>query len=397
MAWMPSYTELRMHPKTRKLMLQLGVGRPEAVGLLHLLWAFAMDYAKDGDLSDYTPAEIAAAAEWEGDAVAFVEALVSARFVDNTESGLQLHNWDRYGGKLAKQRASHAAVVRNSRAGGVTSTCESRDDHMTVTCSSRVDKSRVQERGTSPTPPTEQSESKGTPRQNGTNPRAVGTNPRATQTNPRTTGTNPRAAAAASIRADGVDITPTPTPTTPEDIIEAHVCTCIPPEWRDSWREHVRLWRAANPGDRRPEKLAWHQAFFRKSRAHCEENAPPGQEQQLLLEISKTFFEHGAEHRKFGPEIRASGYDASRWLCWAKTGHWDVSRAGIDEEDHTVYFDETTGKCISRAAFERLAAARKNGGNGKRPKPAAPTVTPEGKAAAREALQQLVAAKGLPS
>ncbi len=204
-----------------------------------------------------------------------------------------------------------------------------------------------------------------------------------------------RRAAAAALRTDGVDLTPS---TTSEDIIETHVCTCIPPDWRDCWREHVKLWRQAMPGDRRPEKLAWHQSYFRRIRAHCEESAPPTEEQALLLAVSKTFFAHGHEHKKFGAEIKASGYDAGHWLSWSKTGHWDAVAPDVLEEDHTTFYDPETRKSYPKAAFEKLLAARKNGNT---PTPKRKTepigVSPEGRAAVLAAMQQLTASKGLPS
>jgi hypothetical protein len=204
-----------------------------------------------------------------------------------------------------------------------------------------------------------------------------------------------RRAAAASLRSDGVDLAPA---TTPEDIIETHIATCIPPDWRAAWREHVKLWRTAVPGDRRPEKLAWHQAYFRRVRAHCEESASPGEEQALLVAVSKTFFAHGHEHKKFGPEIKASGYDAGHWLSWSKTGHWDSVSADDPETDHATFYDPETKCSYSRAAFEKLLAARKNG-NTPTPKRKAERVgvTPEGRANVLARMQQLSAAKGLPS
>jgi len=205
-----------------------------------------------------------------------------------------------------------------------------------------------------------------------------------------------RRAAAAALRTDGVDLTPS---TTSEDIIETHVCTCIPPDWRDCWREHVKLWRQAMPGDRRPEKLAWHQNYFRRIRAHCEESAPPGEEQALLVAVSRTFFAHGAAHKRFGAEIRASGYDAGHWLSWSKTGHWDSVAPEAAEEDHTTFYDEETQTCYSRAAFEALLKARKNGNGKHTPKRRREPigVTPEGRAKVQAAMQQLAAGKGLPS
>jgi len=215
---------------------------------------------------------------------------------------------------------------------------------------------------------------------------------------PPRTESNPegkRRAAAASLRTDGVDLN---TPTTPDSIIETHIATCIPPDWRDAWREHVKLWRQAVPGDRRPEKLAWHQNYFRRIRAHCEESAPPGEEQALLVAVSKTFFAHGAAHKRFGAEIRASGYDAGHWLSWSKTGHWDSVSADDPETDHATFYDPETKCSYSRAAFEKLLAARKNGNTPTPKRKVEPIgVSPKGRAKVLAAMQQLAAGKGLPS
>ena len=235
-------------------------------------------------------------------------------------------------------------------------------------------------------------------REGGTHARAHEAAPE-THSPPPRTESNPegkRRAAAASLRTDGVDLAPTPT--TPDSIIETHIATCIPPDWRDCWREHVKLWRQAMPGDRRPEKLAWHQNYFRRIRAHCEEHAPPGEETALLLAVSRTFFAHGAAHKRFGAEIKASGYDAGHWLSWSKTGHWDAVAPDVLEEDHTTFYDPETRKSYPKAAFEKLLAARKNGNT---PTPKRKTepigVSPEGRAAVLAAMQQLTASKGLPS
>jgi hypothetical protein len=53
--WIQSHQDVREHPKTRKLAARLRVNVPEAVGLLHLLWWWALSYASDGDLRSTTP------------------------------------------------------------------------------------------------------------------------------------------------------------------------------------------------------------------------------------------------------------------------------------------------------------------------------------------------------
>ena len=77
MAFIPSHQELARHPKTRKAARLLGVPLPTMLGYLHLLWYWAMDYAKDGDLSRYDPEDFAEGAQWEGDPARFVAALIN--------------------------------------------------------------------------------------------------------------------------------------------------------------------------------------------------------------------------------------------------------------------------------------------------------------------------------
>ena len=49
--WIKSYQDLGRHPKTSRLARTLGISRPAAIGHWHLLWWWALDYAKDGDLA----------------------------------------------------------------------------------------------------------------------------------------------------------------------------------------------------------------------------------------------------------------------------------------------------------------------------------------------------------
>lgn len=121
MAWIPSYQELREHPKTRRLARKLGVPLPQAIGHLHLLWWWAMDYAPDGDLSRWEAGDIADAGGWEGDAGQFLSALMASGFVDTDEDlpadvcPMQLHDWDQYAGKFLAQRQRDAERLRSVR------------------------------------------------------------------------------------------------------------------------------------------------------------------------------------------------------------------------------------------------------------------------------------------
>ena len=64
-----------------------------------------MDFAQDGSLARYDAYEIAEAAQWNGDAQAFLDALIEAGFIDRKGDDLTLHDWDEYAGKLLERRA----------------------------------------------------------------------------------------------------------------------------------------------------------------------------------------------------------------------------------------------------------------------------------------------------
>jgi len=89
MAWIESHQALREHPKTLALCEALGIAWVPAVGHLHLLWWWCLDYAITGDLRKFSVHQIAMAAEWPGEAAKFVKALVEAGLLETqpTEKG----------------------------------------------------------------------------------------------------------------------------------------------------------------------------------------------------------------------------------------------------------------------------------------------------------------------
>ncbi len=147
MAWIESHQELDDHPKTRKAALMLGVSVPAIIGHLHILWHWALSYASNGDLTDFSAEDIALAARWEDDPEAFINAMVNCRlgnkragFLERTEDGrLLIHDWWEYAGKLVAKRQADAERKRNERASAVHSTSDG--------CPSAV-------AGTQPTQPT---------------------------------------------------------------------------------------------------------------------------------------------------------------------------------------------------------------------------------------------------
>jgi hypothetical protein len=127
-AWIESHEGLARHPKTKKLARLLGENVPSAIGRLHLLWWWALEYAQDGNLSRYDPEDIADALMWEGEAAVVVEALCTAGFLDTDEDGaFHIHDWNEYAGRLIEQREKNAERKRRSR-----------QRHASVTRTSRV-------------------------------------------------------------------------------------------------------------------------------------------------------------------------------------------------------------------------------------------------------------------
>jgi len=94
---------LRTHPRFVAFRDCLGIETPLAHGLLAGLWAFAFDHARDGDLSRFTPVEIASSIGWQGDAETLMSALKAGFVIDGT-----IHDWHDWGGALFEARDKEA-------------------------------------------------------------------------------------------------------------------------------------------------------------------------------------------------------------------------------------------------------------------------------------------------
>jgi len=109
MAWLEAHQDLRDHPKTKRAARALGISRPQMIGHLLCLWWWCLDYAEDGNLTDFDNADIADAAEWEGEPDDFIHALLHcgpadrAGFLINGD-GLRINDWSQYGGKYVTKR-----------------------------------------------------------------------------------------------------------------------------------------------------------------------------------------------------------------------------------------------------------------------------------------------------
>jgi len=156
MAWIESHQSLRDHPKTRKLSRILGASLPATIGHLQCLWWWAIDYAEDGNLSRFDAFDIAIGGEWDQDAEAFVDALVTVGFLEYTSDGLTVHDWDDYAGKLIERRKANAERMRKARAERDAGTSEPRAAHVQRTTDARAERPNRtnQTKPTEPTKPT---------------------------------------------------------------------------------------------------------------------------------------------------------------------------------------------------------------------------------------------------
>lgn len=102
MPWIESHTTLRVHKKLKPLCDDLGITRAQAIGHLHMLWWWTIEYRETGDLNSLYETDIAAACDWRGDAKKIVKALKKHGWI--TENNF-IKDWMDYAGFLLRDRA----------------------------------------------------------------------------------------------------------------------------------------------------------------------------------------------------------------------------------------------------------------------------------------------------
>lgn len=126
MAWIKSEQALASHPKVHLLAKDLGISVPQAVGHLHLLWWWALDYADDGNLTRYRDF-IPSASQWVGDEDLFITSLIKHNWIDEVEGKLVIHDWLDYTGALIETREKDAERKRKYRQSKNAKTSANRD------------------------------------------------------------------------------------------------------------------------------------------------------------------------------------------------------------------------------------------------------------------------------
>ena len=105
--WIESHQQLANHPKLKRLARLLGVSKQAAIGYLHLLWWWALDYAPRGQvIPPFDTEDVADAMEFDGDPEKVVDALISAGFLEVENDSITIHDWHDYAGKLLDKRES---------------------------------------------------------------------------------------------------------------------------------------------------------------------------------------------------------------------------------------------------------------------------------------------------
>jgi hypothetical protein len=98
MAWIESHTHLLKHHKVLRMASSLSIRPVEVIGHLHCLWHNVLELREDGDISMWTPKEVAFYSQFEGDVNKFYEALKDG-WLDQRNGYVLVHDWLEYSGR----------------------------------------------------------------------------------------------------------------------------------------------------------------------------------------------------------------------------------------------------------------------------------------------------------
>jgi len=110
------HSSLAKHKKTYALSRVLSSRRSRVIGMLTLLWLWALDSA-DGYL-DPDPLALADIMDWDGDPYLLEKAMIAVRFIDDFvnettgEHQWQIHNWQLYTGEWLQKREESRQLAR---------------------------------------------------------------------------------------------------------------------------------------------------------------------------------------------------------------------------------------------------------------------------------------------
>lgn len=102
MSWIKMRTNLRTAPKVVRLASALKADRLRIIGGLWAVWSIFDEHSVDGTLEGYTLTALDEDLGWRG----FSAALADVRWLEETEAGLILPEFDEHNGASAKRRAT---------------------------------------------------------------------------------------------------------------------------------------------------------------------------------------------------------------------------------------------------------------------------------------------------
>lgn len=114
--WIKSYLGTGRGPQTSDFCRITGLDIPTAVGSLHMLWWWIVEFVPDGNITGIHPATIAQQMHFRGDPDVLIDALFQSGFIEETETGRAIASWKEIGGQILQNRSKDAARKADSRA-----------------------------------------------------------------------------------------------------------------------------------------------------------------------------------------------------------------------------------------------------------------------------------------
>jgi hypothetical protein len=96
MAWIELHDTVRESHKIYQLMEKLKIKRRDAIGMVSMLWTWALTAAPDGNLTEFPLRALAEAVDWGKSPETLLNALIDSGWIDRDESEIFIHDWDEY-------------------------------------------------------------------------------------------------------------------------------------------------------------------------------------------------------------------------------------------------------------------------------------------------------------
>lgn len=143
MEWFRVDSAMPVHYKTKMLATRLNCSTLLAAGVVTSLWAFVARSREDGRLAAMDAASLAIAIDWQGDPDLLMDALIEAGFIDRTDLGYAVHDWERHQ-PLLKKRQSMSNSRSQHHSGPHGTTVDHSEPHGTSVhhCGKPQDKTR---------------------------------------------------------------------------------------------------------------------------------------------------------------------------------------------------------------------------------------------------------------